>query len=176
MEGFNPRAPCGARPAVLVELAFISNVSIHAPRVGRDSGDCSAGRGGVSFNPRAPCGARLDISIRARRRDGVSIHAPRVGRDRRVSRRTRESGGFNPRAPCGARPPMACYTSLIQRFNPRAPCGARLNCVGCSTSSKVFQSTRPVWGATEAVEVPRFEVEVSIHAPRVGRDSRRACA
>ena len=86
--GFNPRAPCGARrvPSLSDDLPQI--VSIHAPRVGRDSharkharwprsfqstrpvrGATTAGpqtkarhRG---FNPRAPCGARLKTSIAA---------------------------------------------------------------------------------------------------------------
>ena len=35
---------------------------------------------------------------------------------------------------------------------------------------ELFQSTRPVWGATERAERARTESRVSIHAPRVGRD------
>src|SRR5580692_2237918 len=75
--GFNPRAPCGARPITLSNLA----------------GTCR-------FNPRAPCGARLSAGTRAwveaefqstrpvwgatlppsesTHLDSVSIHAPRV--------------------------------------------------------------------------------------------------
>ena len=34
---FNPRAPHGARPAVLVLLWCFSRISIHAPRMGRDA-------------------------------------------------------------------------------------------------------------------------------------------
>ena len=33
---FNPRAPCGARLAVIVHLQSIGGISIHAPRAGRD--------------------------------------------------------------------------------------------------------------------------------------------
>ena len=35
----------------------------------------------------------------------------------------------------------------------------------------LFQSTRPVWGATNAVRAAVHDVLISIHAPRVGRDS-----
>ena len=33
-----------------------------------------------------------------------------------------------------------------------------------------FQSTRPVWGATPPVRILNSSTVVSIHAPRVGRD------
>jgi len=35
---------------------------------------------------------------------------------------------------------------------------------------RVFQSTRPVWGATQRSGYRRGISKVSIHAPRVGRD------
>jgi len=59
----------------------------------------------------------------------VSIHAPRVGRDWCLRQLLKRYAGFNPRAPCGARRPKASPT-----------CARNL-----------FQSTRPVWGATLAV-------------------------
>ena len=33
-----------------------------------------------------------------------------------------------------------------------------------------FQSTRPVWGATNAKILEIIKAKISIHAPRVGRD------
>ena len=36
----------------------------------------------------------------------------------------------------------------------------------------LFQSTRPVWGATVQADDTEFLVRISIHAPRVGRDSK----
>ena len=103
-------------------------VSIHAPRVGRD--------------------------IVARQQEVmqyVSIHAPRVGRDAGCRRLPRHIGRFNPRAPCGAR----------RRQSPSSGANGK------------FQSTRPVWGATEEEADKLHETLVSIHAPRVGRDSSR---
>jgi len=101
------------------------------------------------FNPRAPWGARLESDafaelsklfqstrpvggatyerLEMRATIAVSIHAPRGGRDRDGARKAH----FRP------------------SFNPRAPWGARLNDSGNGNDGPVFQSTRPVGGATE---------------------------
>ena len=150
-----------------------ARISIHAPRVGRDSSfrrcPCTAAAfqstrpvwGATRadgwrryvlqhFNPRAPCGAR--------RRGRLAAHAGMAN--------------FNPRAPCGARlgPALSLSPSLLisihaprvgrdQRispswtcrhyFNPRAPCGARPQPETAQGLSQKFQTPRPVWGATE---------------------------
>ena len=122
------------------------------------------------FNPRAPCGARhpalgfcADIK--------VSIHAPRVGRDVLL---------------------LSLYTVHLSFQSTRPVWGATASAlIACVLT--MFQSTRPVWGATRAVKRhavhlcgfnprapcgarPRvigtdpIPLDVSIHAPRVGRD------
>ena len=56
---FNPRTPCGVRLWTMMGMDLISPISIHAPRVGCDSGPS---RGHILFryfNPRTPCGVRL---------------------------------------------------------------------------------------------------------------------
>ena len=78
----------------------------------------------------------------------VSIHAPRAGRDGLVCADFGDFCRFNPRAPCGARPVRMVAAGVIS----------------------VFQSTRPVRGATKHPPVRAFRVSVSIHAPRAGRD------
>ena len=102
-----------------------ADVSIHAPRAGRD----------------------WDM-IAYKVYGKVSIHAPRAGRDFLSIIITATLNRFNPRAPCGAR---RCYSPpchSILRFNPRAPCGAR-----------------------QWYDIFRLcKTEVSIHAPRAGRD------
>ena len=81
------------------------------------------------------------------------------------------SWSFNPRAPCGARLRANSKNRCLGcRFNPRAPCGARLSAKGISRRRLAFQSTRPVRGATDASQIDRLTVSVSIHAPRAGRD------
>ena len=102
------------------------HISIHAPRAGRDPGQGGAARHPRDFNPRAPCGARHAKRPSACQRSRISIHAPRAGRDRRRCWMYWPWTDFNPRAPCGARPPLS--TSAMH--------------------THLFQSTRPVRGAT----------------------------
>jgi len=105
VEGFNPRAPRGARRLVQQAAARRRGVSIHAPRAGRDKRSPFRVGRRRRFNPRAPRGARLPIrrcSAALRRFQStrpargatvgnlplplhivVSIHAPRAGRDTR---------------------------------------------------------------------------------------------
>ena len=189
---FNPRAPCGARRAAACGVQYIlvfqstrpvwgatvrplvgsrtTIVSIHAPRVGRDdlvSGKekpdwmfqstrpvwgatffrCPAGIAAMFQSTRPVWGA---TTRRSGFRDGciVSIHAPRVGRDLLCFRPSPRNLRFNPRAPCGARPLCKCAASM----------------------EWMFQSTRPVWGATPFFGLDDLLHFVSIHAPRVGRD------
>ena len=146
---------------------------------------CSPGRlwflGGVGempesrctdFNPRAPCGARRytggatesSLLFQSTRpvwgatfngllcfqyNAGISIHAPRVGRD-----------------------DLFDFLGLrgFKHFNPRAPCGARPHLTIAKFACLIFQSTRPVWGATIVKHHTRHVIAISIHAPRVGRD------
>ena len=59
----------------------------------------------------------------------ISIHAPRAGRDLTATESLDGQTNFNPRAPCGARP-VPCMVFFVPL---------------------IFQSTRPVRGATETV-------------------------
>ena len=156
--------PCIARRAC--------NISIHAPRAGRDLAHRADGGAQKHFNPRAPCGARRrggrvmanrEIFQSTRPVRGatteeqakltaelISIHAPRAGRDRSSPRTCSRARHFNPRAPCGARRPRNVHFRL----------------------DNVFQSTRPVRGATTGDDLSAVVVVISIHAPRAGRDER----
>ena len=62
------------------------------------------------------------------------------------------------------------------RFNPRAPCGARPMRSPQFFLTCLFQSTRPVRGATVLFFDFPLSVGVSIHAPRAGRDHGRRCS
>ena len=123
------------------------------------------------FNPRAPCGARPERpGIGAMVASDFNPRAPcgaRPGDHRRLA----PAVYFNPRAPCGARRFSAQSAQKdTQNFNPRAPCGARPVEINFSTYVELFQSTRPVWGATPSARVVDQKCRISIHAPRVGRD------
>ncbi len=78
------------------------------------------------FNPRAPCGVR--------RRS----HGSRPGRR-----------CFNPRTPCGARRLFRLAREISARISIHAPRVGRDNRLAMANlSAQIFQSTRPVWGAT----------------------------
>ena len=166
--GFNPRAPCGARPDMFKSLQdFIRfnprapcGARLFPPRLLRDGG---------RFNPRAPCGARPFKSAFSSYPQCFNPRAPCGARPalleplprftkfqstRPVRGATLDTfalvGGrsFNPRAPCGARQYKATVVSSPFGFNPRAPCGARPVDLCKRFCAAVFQSTRPVRGAT----------------------------
>ena len=129
-------------------LAFVSRISIHAPRMGCDfaSSKIKSTRKhfnprtpyGVrprrvhlwttyhNFNPRTPYGVRLGTVTIIHKAILISIHAPRMGCDPARRKRQHRCYHFNPRTPYGVRP--------------LTPCGRR--------SRGAFQSTHPVWGAT----------------------------
>ena len=79
----------------------------------------------------------------------ISIHPPRVGRDplAEISRNTWMTD-FNPPSPCGEGLFHTFHVMVIQDFNPPSPCGEGL----AQTAHRVFQ------------------LVISIHPPRVGRD------
>jgi len=79
----------------------------------------------------------------------VSIRAPRAGRDAR----------------------QLDATLLYMGFNPRAPRGARRDRLERVENFLKFQSARPARGATLDLVVLDLPVQVSIRAPRAGRDA-----
>ena len=124
---FNPRAPCGARPVFVDAIRGTDVISIHAPRVGRDSRAFSAVFAAVIFQSTRPVWGATACPHNGHAALHISIHAPRVGRDVKT-----------------------CELLL---------------------SVRRFQSTRPVWGATFFEQCGCWYVDISIHAPRVGRDA-----
>ena len=154
---FNPRAPYGARQAAPTTVTGTVPISIHAPHTGRDY-------------------KRLVTYIL----DTISIHAPHTGRDqilvavlaipapfqstrpirgathiRSSSRRSRSD--FNPRAPYGARPTGPAQSINCKAISIHAPHTGRDRSTDASSSATaVFQSTRPIRGATpsRSVSVP----------------------
>ncbi len=145
---FNPRAPYGARltsrmiwsgtptfqstrplrgatPAAPPRSAAASPISIHAPLTGRDLVATILGHhGGISIH--APLTGRDAPAVAAPAAERISIHAPLTGRD------------------------MTKFWCACPRanFNPRAPYGARQDAEKEEELQLLFQSTRPLRGAT----------------------------
>ena len=147
---FQSTRPVRGATALVFTLVGQLFVSIHAPRAGRDVEICG-----------------VDIHL------AVSIHAPRAGRDRAAEALCMCELYFNPRAPCGARQHHAIQRNRRRKdFNPRAPCGARPVAGAVAgvywqisihaphagrdkeyrwnhCHAQIFQSTRPMRGATK---------------------------
>ena len=171
---FNPRAPCGARPAstagTIGEVTFQSTrpvrgathikigvspsvtISIHAPRAGRDGIDEGTDQKTYLFQSTRPVRGATQTGGTTPPALEISIHAPRAGRDKRGGIPEADEGCISIHAPRAGRDHADPGRSGQDRnFNPRAPCGARLGNVRCAVDGNEFQSTRPVRGATEAM-------------------------
>ena len=61
---FNPRSPCGERLSALKEIARVTTISIHAPRVGSDCRTSHRISYATYFNPRSPCGNVINLRKR----------------------------------------------------------------------------------------------------------------
>ena len=146
---FQSTRPVRGATALLSANGFTVQISIHAPRAGRDHGGADQVRPGA-----------------------ISIHAPRAGRDSSSGSSSASRSNFNPRAPCGARPLDAAEEKLRMTFQSTRPVrGATVRILSASSVRYIFQSTRPVRGATNCVSTGIVYRPISIHAPRAGRDA-----
>ena len=123
---FNPRIPCGMRPA----SSWVRNTLL------------------IDFNPRIPCGMRQPSCWVNHAYWSISIHASHAGCDSHTIRiisnpitfqsthpmrdatiiggtELIRSNNFNPRIPCGMRHVSKLPLLLREYFNPRIPCGMR---------------------------------------------------
>ena len=127
------------------------HISIHAPRVGSDhhaAGLCRC----KSISIHAP---RVGSDLHSRpeyARGHISIHAPRVGSD-------------------GTEYENFTYYFCISIHAPRV--GSDFNPEAVAAATQEFQSTLPVWGATDSLNCNIAICDISIHAPRVGSDRGR---
>ena len=80
--------------------------------------------------------------------EDISIHAPRAGRDLRNKKRPRRGRYFNPRAPCGARPDGTSIDFITTEFQSTRPVRGATQRIEVEQRADVFQSMRPVRGAT----------------------------
>ena len=192
---FNPRSPCGERLVRAFRHYHGEQISIHAPRVGSDKSTRRKSRWPFYFNPRSPCGERLCSKLlrkepkefqstlpvwgatAARRSDGrrvpkISIHAPRVGSDPLVDALCDGEDAFQSTLPVWGATCKRYRRRGDARFQSTLPVwGATLPWLR-PDRLKSFQSTLPVWGATDQVGGIGHQGIISIHAPRVGSDSR----
>ena len=172
---FNPLSPHGERRNGTGKPKGILAISIHSPRMGRDTHRRN-GRG---------CTYRT-----------ISIHSPRMGRDFSsmytanpiiqfqstlpawgetnrftVMRSNRQY--FNPLSPHGERHYKTGVNIMATDFNPLSPHGERPSPFANAIAFCKFQSTLPAWGETKMQQNLSAGQKISIHSPRMGRDSKR---
>ena len=161
---FNPRTPCGVRPApAFCPSSFLRFQSTHSLR---SATPVSSRRGGafLCFNPRTPCGVRLQVPSRwwtlykfqsthslrsatsplkeSNKKSRVSIHALL--------------------AECDIR--LWLISRFLYSFNPRTPCGVRHVLPALADIDMVFQSTHSLRSATAWLQWDNAQAPVSIHA------------
>ena len=120
--------------------------SPYGERLGRVDGEIPVS----DFNPRSPYGERLVRLETEGRCRHISIHAPRMGSDLRSTTSQRACRDFNPRSPYGERHRASHRFRRCSYFNPRSPYGER----------------------RAAHALPASLAAISIHAPRMGSDSK----
>ena len=171
---FNPRTPCGVRPALWISEEQMIRISIHAPHAGCDQSHKVSKLQVCDFNPRTPCGVRLD-ALDCINGTEISIHAPHAGCDYRQLSGTCCLTGFQSTHPMRGATILEFDVCLLLKFQSTHPMrGATGIIFGGRIIAMIFQSTHPMRGATRAREATNRILAISIHAPHAGCDAYTA--
>ena len=108
-------------------MHIYTDISIHAPRVGRDGNIVITCAAVVTFQSTRPVWGATVGDVNGFHALDISIHAPRVGRDHVDGDGSGGAKVISIHAPRVGRDPMRLMRPLMRLL---------------------FQSTRPVWGAT----------------------------
>ena len=168
---FNPRAPYGARLAQLIVFDVCRRISIHAPRMGRDDTALCELPPIEIFQSTRPVWGATTATLGCPATLGFQSTRPVWGATMNVTRRKSQTWYFNPRAPYGARPASTAGTIGEVTFQSTRPVWGATAATKGGGQAMLFQSTRPVWGATHPQAARPGRPQISIHAPRMGRDS-----
>ena len=124
------------------------------------------------FNPRAPCGARRYVRRKCNVERSISIHAPLVGRDLHWPQASADAD-ISIHAPLVGRDMQStAVVKTLRIFQSTRPLWGATWVEQEGVTMEVFQSTRPLWGATGPRQRHRLQTAaISIHAPLVGRDT-----
>ena len=154
----------------MLQDVLANEISIHAPRAGRDRRVSRASKA-PRISIHAPRAGR-DRRLRLYRADPeISIHAPRAGRD------MRDDSAYSIRRHISIHAPRAGRDVIILRirieqsaFQSTRPVRGATISEDTAAHGVEFQSTRPVRGATPPRYYDKLYDVISIHAPRAGRD------
>ncbi len=125
-------------------------ISIHSPRVGRDSSQ-------IGFS----------------KLFWISIHSPRVGRDQTfVWLMETKCYNFNPLSPCGERPQCGRILHVLRRFQSTLPVWGETIGSRITLDGEKISIHSPRVGRDDGRTVSNYHLlPISIHSPRVGRDN-----
>ena len=145
---FNPRSPCGERPAADPVLAGLVGFNPLSP-CGERLMPCASCSTSLSFNPRSPCGERQLRENDNGISDKFQPTLPLRGATARTRPRWTATASFNPRSPCGERR-RASYGAAPypSGFNPRSPCGERPSRLDVGDLTLPVSTSLPLRGAT----------------------------
>ena len=170
---FNPPSPCGEGLARRYRERGRVFISIHPPRVGRDDRFGWGGVGCGVFQSTLPVwGGTL---IGASQGDVSSFQStlPVWGGTRRFLLLFCFFGNFNPPSPCGEGRIFFLTQLKAPQFQSTLPVWGGTSFFVPPSVFFVFQSTLPVWGGTVIPGIiHHIQQRISIHPPRVGRDSK----
>ena len=191
--GFNPRSPCGERPARRRHQPVNGAVSTHAPLAGSDAGRAVHHRGRHVSTHAPLAGSDLPCAANGQAGDRFQPTLPLRGATAEALAPATRWPSFNPRSPCGER--HFCALTQMQQikfqptlplrgattptpttrrrcssFNPRSPCGERRREKVLTSRGIQFQPTLPLRGATVFGRLGSVRGRVSTHAPLAGSD------
>ncbi len=165
---FNPRPPCGGRPAPQGHVLLKGVISTHAPRAGGDFCAHKVLKRGVNISTHAPRAGGDVLRQRVQLREGViSTHAPRAGGDRRHRRLFAELPGFQPTPPRGGRRDLAAGDVHVLDFNPRPHAGGDAITMYIFNEKADF-NPRPHAGGDIERRSDMYRDAISTHAPTRG--------
>ena len=166
---FNPRAPCGARPWFICACMRPGEFQSTRPLRGATWAHWHP-RARWRFQSTRPLRGATSLDFPPLAYLRISIHAPLAGRDATITTYS-NCEIISIHAPLAGRDGGQRGVGGGQHhFNPRAPCGARRFEIEDSRMGMIFQSTRPLRGATQSSLFLWEAVCISIHAPLAGRD------
>ncbi len=191
---FNPRPPCGGRPATSIRFTNVGVFQSTSP-VWRTTYATRNITTTTRFQSTSPVWRTTQQSFDRKDKGNISIHVPRVEDDKQDSPTILRIVYFNPRPPCGGRHAdipgandgidISIHVPRVEddekargprpvdeNFNPRPPCGGRHTARAADMDAEEFQSTSPVWRTTQPPAEVDLVVVISIHVPRVEDDVR----
>ena len=100
----------------------------------------------------------------------ISTHTPHAGSDRSNERLFKFGPDFNPHSPCGERPSLWIANVSTRPFQPTLPMRGATFTSSSFVTSNLFQPTLPMRGATANLLGRCPGRQISTHTPHAGSD------